>query len=131
MLSNTCTYSFPVKHRCCVRIIAPSPPDVKEGIIQFPIPGFAFVKVSRRTVGLCASHCALPHYINNKTVDLQQQRTPLCITAARLMQRHHHVFHHVTPPPDCTSHTTQKQFFTVIIIMLTGCFSNFNFNGFN
>ena len=47
---------------------------------------------------ICASHYALLHNINNKTVDLQQQRTatPLCITAARLMQHHHWLCHSAT-----------------------------------
>ena len=52
------------------------------------------------------------NYINNKTVDLQQQRTntPLCITTARLMQHHHQIFHYVTPQPDCTSHDKRTSF---------------------
>ena len=59
----------------------------------------------------CASHSELLHNINKKKVVQQQQQqrahkhTPMCITAARLMQHRNQIFHYTTRQPDCTSHT--------------------------
>ena len=76
---------------------------------------------------ICATHSALLHNINNKTVDLQQQqltRTPLCITAARLTPSDLSLCHSATRFH--ITHMTQEQVFKVIVIMFTGCFRNFN-----